>query len=81
MYDLTKLKFIILGDKMLVYSHSSIYEVKCLKRNRDSDDIPVYYIHYKGWKTRYDEWVYGNLLLDANETNLQKMMSLKKIKK
>lgn len=43
----------------------------------NGDGFPIYYIHYKGWKSKYDEWVYESVLLDVNDKNMKKMMALR----
>lgn len=38
-----------------------------------TDYGPEYYIHYKNWKKRWDEWVDEEDLLEVNDINLGHM--------
>lgn len=49
------------GDKLKVYYEPSnetkvTYEAKVLSIKRESSNL-VYFVHYTGWNTRYDEWI------------------------
>jgi hypothetical protein len=62
------------------YHLGNIYEAKVLKRqiNRvEGRDVMQYFIHYKGWKSRWNEWVDGTRLLKINEQNRLKQQALK----
>jgi len=66
---------------MLCYHRQLLYEVKCLKRRFNPTDKEVsYYIHYKGWKSTYDEWVVDSVLIEASNINMLKMARLKLLK-
>ncbi|KAI0739504.1 MRG-domain-containing protein [Daedaleopsis nitida] len=65
------------GERVLCYHGPLIYEAKILKsetwdeRNTQTGVTGVhYYVHYKGWKQTWDEWVDGNRMLKFNETNI-----------
>ncbi|KAI0653133.1 MRG-domain-containing protein [Cubamyces menziesii] len=65
------------GERVLCYHGPLIYEAKVLKTdtwdesNTQSGIVgPHYYVHYKGWKQTWDEWVDASRLLKFNETNI-----------
>lgn len=62
---------------MLCFYGLILYEAKCLKRQKSPTGLSVYLIHYKGWKNRWDEWVFDDRLLDVNEKNMKTMEILK----
>ena len=37
----------------------------------------AYFVHYKGWKAKWDEWVGPDRILEYNETNVQAQKELK----
>jgi len=51
------------------YYGSLLYEAKCLKRRMSSDGIAEYFIHYIGWKKRWNEWVEQCRVLVVNDIN------------
>ncbi|EIW52852.1 MRG-domain-containing protein [Trametes versicolor FP-101664 SS1] len=65
------------NERVLCYHGPLIYEAKVLKTetwdasNTQSGVVgPHYYVHYKGWKQTWDEWVDASRLLKFNETNI-----------
>ncbi|KAI0349842.1 MRG-domain-containing protein [Trametes cingulata] len=65
------------NERVLCYHGPLIYEAKVLKTdNWDESNTqtgvvgPHYYVHYKGWKQTWDEWVDASRLLKFNETNI-----------
>jgi len=56
-----------------------LYEAKCLKRRKANDGKAQYFIHYKGWNSKWEEWVDDNRVLSVNAANMNKMASLKEI--
>ncbi|KAH9895794.1 MRG-domain-containing protein [Cubamyces lactineus] len=65
------------GERVLCYHGPLIYEAKVLKTDTwDESNTqtgivgPHYYVHYKGWKQTWDEWVDASRLLKFNETNI-----------
>ncbi|KAI9059368.1 MRG-domain-containing protein [Trametes sanguinea] len=71
------------GERVLCYHGPLIYEAKVLKTdNWDESNTqtgivgPHYYVHYKGWKQTWDEWVDASRLLKFNETNIQLQKAL-----
>ncbi|CAH1732720.1 uncharacterized protein LOC114132806 [Aphis gossypii] len=65
------------GDNVLAYFQNLLYEAKCMKRRLTDDGEKQYFIHYKGWKTTWDEWVDEDELLEINEINLGHQQRLK----
>jgi len=65
---------------MLCIYGPSIYEAKCLLREKTIEGVSVYYVHYKGWRSTWNEWVCRERLLDINEVNIKKMEMLKQNK-
>ncbi|KDQ52551.1 hypothetical protein JAAARDRAFT_61857 [Jaapia argillacea MUCL 33604] len=72
------------NEKVLCYHGPLIYEAKVLK-TADWDETstlsgtvgPHFFVHYKGWKQTWDEWVPANRLLKFNEGNLVLQKELK----
>ncbi|KAI0363705.1 MRG-domain-containing protein [Pilatotrama ljubarskyi] len=65
------------NERVLCYHGPLIYEAKVLKTDTwDESNTqtgvvgPHYYVHYKGWKQTWDEWVDASRLLKFNETNI-----------
>ncbi|EJT98250.1 MRG-domain-containing protein [Dacryopinax primogenitus] len=67
-----------INEKVLCYHGPLLYEAKVLK-NETWDDTnskldhsrgPHYFVHYKGWKNTWDEWVPQSRLLKFTEHNL-----------
>lgn len=61
------------GDKLKVYYHEQkvTYEAKVVEISVQQGN-PLYYVHYTGWNTRYDEWVPKERIaenLTNNKTN------------
>jgi len=63
---------------VLAYFKNLLYEAKCMKRRTTNDQEKQYFIHYKGWKTTWDEWVDEDELLEINDINLGHQQRLKK---
>ncbi|CAH1451113.1 unnamed protein product [Lactuca virosa] len=61
------------GEKVLAYHNLRIYEAKVLQV--DSKE-KRFYIHYLGWKQKWDEWVGIDRLMIINNENLQKQKAL-----
>ncbi|KAI0075024.1 MRG-domain-containing protein [Panus rudis PR-1116 ss-1] len=71
------------NERVLCYHGPLIYEAKVLKvENWDETNTkldttgPHYFVHYKGWKQTWDEWVHPSRLLKLNETNLALQKSI-----
>ncbi|KAF8582395.1 MRG-domain-containing protein [Ramaria rubella] len=73
-----------INERVLCYHGPLIYEAKVLKTEtwdeattRSGSVGPHYFVHYKGWKQTWDEWVPPDRILKFNETNLalQKKLS------
>ncbi|KII84721.1 hypothetical protein PLICRDRAFT_57249 [Plicaturopsis crispa FD-325 SS-3] len=66
-----------INERVLCYHGPLIYEAKVLK-TEDWDETnsklgsvgPHYFVHYKGWKQTWDEWVPASRLLKLNESNV-----------
>eukprot|EP01136_Pigoraptor_vietnamica_P039420 Opistho-1_new@10197 len=75
----TRLKFAE-GERLLCFHGALIYEAKCLATEaQDSTGQkkePRYLVHYNGWATRWDEWVYESRMLKDTEENRNKMRVL-----
>jgi len=64
-------------ERVLCYHGPLIYEAKVLKTDTWDETTTKlgsvgvhYYVHYKGWKQTWDEWVPASRLLKFNDTNL-----------
>ncbi|KAF9810271.1 hypothetical protein IEO21_07039 [Rhodonia placenta] len=65
------------GEKVLCYHGPLIYEAKIIKYEHWDETTtklgsvgPHFFVHYKGWKQTWDEWVQPSRLLKYNETNV-----------
>jgi len=72
------------NERVLCYHGPLIYEAKILKlENWDETTTksgvpgPHFFVHYKGWKQTWDEWVPATRLLKYNETNIGLAKNLK----
>ncbi|KAG6868284.1 hypothetical protein C0993_005569 [Termitomyces sp. T159_Od127] len=73
------------NERVLCYHGPLIYEAKVLKVENftEANTItgtlgPHCFVHYKGWKQTWDEWVPHSRLLKHNETNIELQKSLQK---
>ncbi|EGC28328.1 hypothetical protein DICPUDRAFT_59449 [Dictyostelium purpureum] len=61
------------NEKVLVHHQNRIYEAKVIKidpKNKvDSKKRPLYFIHYLGWKEKWNEWVESSSILKFTEKN------------
>ncbi|KAI3612436.1 chromo domain-containing protein required for cell polarity [Moniliophthora roreri] len=72
------------NERCLCYHGPLIYEAKILsvEINENTPNAktgqlgPHYYVHYKGWKQTWDEWVPTDRLLKFDETNIAKQKAL-----
>ncbi|KAI0791376.1 MRG-domain-containing protein [Abortiporus biennis] len=79
----------IINERVLCYHGPLIYEAKVLKvENWDETNAkipgqgnvgPHYFVHYKGWKQTWDEWVHPSRLLKLNDTNIGLQKSLQQV--
>lgn len=53
---------------MLAYDRNLLYEAKILKRR--VTDIVEYFIHFKGFNSKWNKWVYHDEVLEINDINL-----------
>ncbi|KZT01680.1 MRG-domain-containing protein [Laetiporus sulphureus 93-53] len=65
------------NERVLCYHGPLVYEAKVLKMEHWDEAStklgsvgPHYFVHYKGWKQTWDEWVQPSRLLKFNETNI-----------
>ncbi|KAI9482503.1 MRG-domain-containing protein [Zychaea mexicana] len=71
-------------ERVLCYHGLLLYEAKIIKREIRQEDAqeeekPYYWVHYKGWKQTWDEWVSDDRVLKWTEPNLQKQQQLKEM--
>ncbi|KAG0165327.1 Esa1p-associated factor [Apophysomyces sp. BC1034] len=70
-------------EKVLCFHGPLLYEAKILSRQWLNEDPelhgPYYYVHYKGWKRTWDEWVPESRVLRWNDTNLAMQRQLKEL--
>ncbi|KAJ3576986.1 hypothetical protein NP233_g20 [Leucocoprinus birnbaumii] len=73
------------NERVLCYHGPLIYEAKILKppiihteesAPPQTGPGPYYFVHYKGWKQTWDEWVPVSRLLKLNEQNIAVQKSL-----
>ncbi|KAF5350880.1 hypothetical protein D9758_010482 [Tetrapyrgos nigripes] len=72
-----------LNERCLCYHGPLIYEAKILKIQDFPEPVATtgvagthFFVHYKGWKQTWDEWVPPTRLLKLDETNIAKQKSL-----
>ncbi|KAL2913421.1 Esa1p-associated factor [Polyrhizophydium stewartii] len=70
------------GETVLCFHGPLIYEAKVLetefyRNEKDFADGPHYLVHYKGWKSSWDEWVPESRLLKNNDEGLKKQQELR----
>ncbi|KAH6902543.1 MRG-domain-containing protein [Coprinopsis sp. MPI-PUGE-AT-0042] len=73
----------VVGEKALCYHGPLVYEAKILQTADFEEPAPLtgvvgmhYFVHYKGWKRTWDEWVPASRLLKMNEQNLAHQKAL-----
>ncbi|KAG4094276.1 MRG-domain-containing protein [Neocallimastix lanati (nom. inval.)] len=70
-------------ERVLCYHGFLIYEAKILKgeiwenKSIPEENGPHYFVHYKGWKQTWDEWVPEERILKWTEENIKIKNSLK----
>ncbi|KAJ2727002.1 Esa1p-associated factor [Coemansia sp. Benny D115] len=72
------------NERILCFHGPLLYEAKVLKAElwdgsdpEAPDPGPHYFVHYKGWKQTWDEWVDESRTLKFNEENLAKQKALR----
>nr|KAJ3422750.1 Esa1p-associated factor [Polyrhizophydium stewartii] len=70
------------GETVLCFHGPLLYEAKVLQtqyheKERGFDDGPHYLVHYRGWKSTWDEWVPDSRLLKHNAEGLKKQQELR----
>ncbi|KAF8301449.1 MRG-domain-containing protein [Clavulina sp. PMI_390] len=72
-----------INERVLCYHMGLIYEAKVLKAENYTEANsttgvlgPHYFVHYKGWKATWDEWVDAARVLQYNDENLQTQKKL-----
>ncbi|KAJ3329812.1 Esa1p-associated factor [Blyttiomyces sp. JEL0837] len=70
------------NERILCFHGPLLYEAKVLKGKMVAGEAdptkngPHYFIHYKGWKQTWDEWVPESRTLKYNEENLKRQADL-----
>jgi len=72
------------GEKIRAYHQGLIYEGKILRienrldpeSSRLGERKLFFFLHYNGWKERWDEWVDESRILKYNEDNLKIQVAL-----
>ena len=59
------------GEKVLVLQTPLLYNAKVLKVGEDATQGNLYFVHYDGWKKKWDEWVPPARMFKRNEDNLR----------
>ncbi|GAA5944577.1 hypothetical protein JCM10213_008073 [Rhodosporidiobolus nylandii] len=82
MYVLPKLAYAE-NEKTLCFHGPLMYEAKILKaefwekgKSKSGQIGPHYFVHYKGWKQTWDEWVPEDRLCKYNEEGIRKQKAL-----
>ncbi|KAH8919403.1 MRG-domain-containing protein [Atractiella rhizophila] len=78
------------GERVLCYHGPLLYEAKILKISNDAPEAletnpgsepPFYFVHYKGWKQSWDEWITNTRLLKLTTENIAAQKQLKEVQK
>ncbi|KAF9523031.1 MRG-domain-containing protein [Crepidotus variabilis] len=70
------------NERVLCFHGPLLYEAKVLKTKTVENPLPgqlggpQYFVHYKGWKQTWDEWVPPTRLLKMSEENLARQKQL-----
>jgi mortality factor 4-like protein 1 len=66
-----------INERVLCFHGPALYDAKILKREESEEPHPStgnvgphYFVHYKGWKASYDEWLSIDRIKTYNEENL-----------
>eukprot|EP00941_MAST-03F_sp_MAST-3F-sp1_P003862 g3862.t1 len=79
-----------IGEKVFVLHQDSqlMYEAKVLSKrsgeenkDEDAEDSAFFFVHYNGWKKKWDEWVPGKDVLAFTEANKKKAKQLQDARK
>ncbi|KAI0781567.1 MRG-domain-containing protein [Irpex lacteus] len=72
-----------INERVLCYHGPLVYEAKILKsehwdesNTKNGELGPHFFVHYKGWKQTWDEWVHPTRLLKFTESNLNLQKTL-----
>ncbi|KAJ3073906.1 Esa1p-associated factor, partial [Quaeritorhiza haematococci] len=71
------------NEKILCFHGPLLYEAKVLKgeywegKEDEAQNGAHYFVHYKGWKQTWDEWVPESRTLKFNDENLKKQADLR----
>ncbi|KAI0086752.1 MRG-domain-containing protein [Irpex rosettiformis] len=72
-----------INERVLCYHGPLVYEAKILKsehwdesNTKNGELGPHFFVHYKGWKQTWDEWVHPTRLLKHSESNLNLQKTL-----
>jgi len=74
------------GEKIFAYHQGMLYEAKILKVESRASKTPTnlghqetqYFIHYQGWKTKWDEWVNQDRMIKHTTQNREFQQTMRK---
>lgn len=70
------------NEVVLAKDSGQLYEAKVMRVDEGKGNAPrKYFIHYQGWKSKWDKWVGSDELLKKNETTLKLQAQLKQAAK
>lgn len=70
------------NEIVLAKDNSQLYEAKVLKVQAGKKGTPPqYFIHYQGWKSKWDKWVGSDALLKRNDDTLKIQAQLRQAAK
>jgi len=65
-------------EKILAHHRNMLYEAKVVERRLTGNPpTPSYFIHYKGWNNKWDEWVAADRIKKWTVDNLKERAALK----
>ncbi|KAG2179811.1 hypothetical protein INT43_003594 [Umbelopsis isabellina] len=67
------------NEKVLCFHGPLIYEAKILQCDNATTNGCQYFVHYKGWKQTWDEWVPETRVLKWTDANMQKQKALREL--
>ncbi|KAI8910503.1 MRG-domain-containing protein [Entophlyctis helioformis] len=72
------------GEKVLCFHGPLLYEAKVLKAEyfegrKGKEDGAYYFVHYRGWKASWDEWVPTARILRLDDEGLRRQTELREV--
>lgn len=76
-YEAKVIKCHMAGSKYVESIDEEIQLLEDVNLPPKSLEVDMYFLHYKGWKDKWDEWVTRDRIMEYNEQNLELMKRLR----